>query len=70
MPLYTEVTLLSAMESAGKDLEDENQRQLLKGTGIGTPATRAATIETLLKRNYIKRQKKSLVPTEKGVKSV
>lgn len=56
------------MESAGKDLEDENQRQLLKGTGIGTPATRAATIETLLKRNYIKRQKKSIIPTEKGLK--
>ncbi|AZZ58454.1 DNA topoisomerase 3 [Riemerella anatipestifer] len=66
--LYTEATLLSAMESAGKDLEDENQRQLLKGTGIGTPATRATIIETLLKRNYIKRQKKSIIPTEKGLK--
>ena len=66
--LYTEAGLLSAMESAGKDLEDEEQRKLLKGTGIGTPATRAATIETLLKRNYIERSKKKLIPTTKGLK--
>ena len=66
--LYTEAGLLSAMESAGKNLEDEEQRKLLKGTGIGTPATRAATIETLLKRNYVERSKKKIIPTTKGLK--
>lgn len=65
-PLHTEATLLAAMETAGKELEEEEQRQLLKDCGIGTPATRASIIETLLKREYIVRSKKTLIPTEKG----
>lgn len=66
-PLHTESTLLAAMESAGKDIEDEEKRQAIKDCGIGTPATRAAIIETLIKREYIMREAKSLVPTEKGL---
>lgn len=66
-PLHTEATLLAAMETAGKDVEDEEMRQAMKDCGIGTPATRAAIIETLLKREYIVRSKKNLVPTEKGL---
>ena len=66
-PLHTEATLLSAMETAGKDIEDDALRQVLKDCGIGTPATRAAIIETLFKRGYMERCKKSLVPTEKGL---
>ncbi|WP_119653217.1 DNA topoisomerase, partial [Capnocytophaga canis] len=65
--LYTEAGLLSAMETAGRDLESKQQRQLLQGSGIGTPATRAAIIETLLKRGYVVRKQKSLIPTEKGM---
>lgn len=67
-PLHTESSLLAAMETAGReDVENEEVRQALKGCGIGTPATRAAIIETLLKREYMVRVKKSLVPTEKGL---
>ena len=67
-PLHTESTLLAAMETAGREgMEDEEVRQALKDCGIGTPATRAAIIETLLKREYMVRVKKSLVPTEKGL---
>ena len=66
-PLHTESTLLAAMETAGKDIEDESMRQAMKDCGIGTPATRAAIIETLLKREYMVRQQKKLVPTEKGL---
>lgn len=67
-PLHTESTLLAAMETAGREgMEDEEARQALKDCGIGTPATRAAIIETLLKREYMVRVKKSLVPTEKGL---
>ena len=66
-PLHTEATLLSAMETAGKDIEDEAMRQAMKDCGIGTPATCAAIIETLFKRGYMERCKKSLVPTEKGL---
>ena len=66
-PLHTEATLLSAMETAGKEIEDDALRQALKDSGIGTPATRAAIIETLFKRGYMERCKKSLVPTEKGL---
>lgn len=67
-PLHTESTLLAAMETAGREgVEDEEVRQALKDCGIGTPATRAAIIETLLKREYMVRVKKSLVPTEKGL---
>lgn len=66
-PLHTEATLLSAMQTCGKEIEDEQMRQSLKECGIGTPATRASIIETLFKREYMVRQKKSLVPTEKGL---
>ena len=67
-PLHTESTLLAAMETAGREgVEDEEARQALMDCGIGTPATRAAIIETLLKREYMVRVKKSLVPTEKGL---
>ena len=66
-PLHTESTLLAAMETAGKDIEDETMRQTMKDCGIGTPATRAAIIETLLRREYMVRQQKKLVPTEKGL---
>ena len=66
-PLYTEATLLAAMETCGKDIADGEAREAVKDIGIGTPATRAAIITTLLKRNYIERSGKSLVPTEKGL---
>ena len=66
-PLHTEGTLLAAMETCGKDIEDEAQREAIKDSGIGTPATRAGIIETLVARNYVVREKKSLVPTPKGM---
>jgi DNA topoisomerase-3 len=66
-PLHTESSLLGAMETCGKDLENEEQRLALKTCGIGTPATRAAIIEMLFSRDYIRREKKSLVPTDKGL---
>lgn len=66
-PLHTESSLLSAMETCGKELTNEAQREALKESGIGTPATRAAVIETLFSRDYIKREKKSLAPTNKGL---
>ena len=65
--LYSEAGLLSAMEGAGKEIENEDERKALQNIGIGTPATRAAIIETLFTRNYIQRKKKSLIPTEKGL---
>ena len=66
-PLYTEATLLGAMEAAGKHIADEKSREAVKECGIGTPATRAAIMETLLSREYIQRSGKSLLPTEKGL---
>ena len=66
-PLHTESTLLAAMETAGKEIVDDTMRQAMKDSGIGTPATRAAIIETLLKREYMVRQQKKLMPTEKGL---
>lgn len=66
--LYTEAGLLSAMENVGKDIDNEEERRILQHLGIGTPATRAAIIETLFGREYIKREKKSIVPTDKGMK--
>jgi DNA topoisomerase-3 len=65
-PRYSESALLGAMETAGKLVEDEELRQQMKDSGLGTPATRAATIERLIKVGYIEREKKALVPTEKG----
>jgi len=66
-PLYTEATLLSAMENAGKDVEESDKRKAMADCGIGTPATRANIIETLILRDYIRRDKKSIIPTEKGL---
>lgn len=65
--LYTEAELLTAMENTGKQIEDDEKRSAMKDIGIGTPATRAAIIETLLNRAYIIRNKKSLTPTQKGL---
>ena len=66
-PLYTEATLLSAMENAGKEVEDAESKKAMAECGIGTPATRANIIETLILRDYIRREKKTVVPTEKGL---
>ena len=66
-PLHTESSLLAAMENAGRELEDAELKASLKDAGIGTPATRAAIIETLFARQYIVREKKNLVPTDKGL---
>lgn len=65
--LYTEATLLSAMENAGKEVEDTKSKKAMAECGIGTPATRANIIETLILRDYIRRDKKSIIPTEKGL---
>jgi DNA topoisomerase-3 len=66
-PLYNEATLLKALETAGKEIEDEELREAMKESGLGTPATRANIIETLLTRKYILREKKNLVPTDTGL---
>ena len=66
-PLYTEATLLSAMENAGKEVEDAESKKAMAECGIGTPATRANIIETLILRDYIRRDKKAIIPTEKGL---
>lgn len=66
-PLYTEATLLAAMETCGRNITDEKAKEAMKELGIGTPATRAAIIKTLFKRDYIERSGKALVPTEKGL---
>ena len=66
-PLYTEATLLSAMENAGKEIEDAESKKAMAACGIGTPATRANIIETLILRDYIRRDKKAIIPTEKGL---
>jgi len=65
--LYTEAGLLSAMESAGNNIENQCERKVLQNLGIGTAATRASIIEILFTRNYINRENKSLIPTEKGL---
>ena len=66
-PLYTEATLLSAMENAGKEVKEDDKRKAMAECGIGTPATRANIIETLILRDYIRRDKKAIIPTEKGL---
>ena len=66
-PRFTEATLLSAMESAGKLVEDEELREAMAAKGIGTPATRAAIIEGLILDEYINREGKDLVATSKGI---
>ena len=67
---YTEATLLRAMETAGRLVEDESLREALKENGIGRPSTRAAIIETLFKRQYIRKERKSLQPTPTGVELI
>ena len=67
VPIHTEATLLSEMESCGKGIEDEELAQAIKECGIGTPATRASIIETLIAREYMIRLNKQLIPTEKGL---
>ena len=64
---YTEATLLRAMETAGKLVDNEDLRDALKENGIGRPSTRASIIETLFKRNYVRKEKKNLIATETGV---
>ncbi|MBB6131496.1 type IA DNA topoisomerase [Mucilaginibacter lappiensis] len=66
-PLFTEASLLRAMETAGREMEDEALRQAMKDTGLGTPATRASIIETLIGRDYVVREKKNLIPTSRGL---
>ncbi|MDH6308758.1 DNA topoisomerase-3 [Dysgonomonas sp. PFB1-18] len=67
---YTEATLLRAMETAGKLVDDEELRDALKENGIGRPSTRAAIIETLFKRNYIRKERKNLYATQTGVELI
>ena len=67
---YTEATLLRAMETAGKLVDDDELRDALKENGIGRPSTRAAIIETLFKRDYIRREKKNLMATNTGVELI
>ena len=66
-PRHTEATLLGAMESAGREISDEILRAAMRDSGLGTPATRAATIETLVKRTFVGRDGKNLVPTDMGI---
>lgn len=67
---YTEASLLRAMETAGKQVDDDELRDLMKANGIGRPSTRANIIETLFKRKYIKRNKKQIIPTSTGVQLI
>src|SRR5437773_89603 len=69
-PRYTEATLLSAMETAGKLIDDEELREAMKASGLGTPATRAEIIETLIRREYIERVGRDLQPTPKGLQVI
>ena len=69
-PYYTEATLLRAMETAGKFVEDETLRAAMKENGIGRPSSRAGIIETLFKRHYIRREKKRLVATPTGIELI
>jgi DNA topoisomerase-3 len=69
-PRYTEASLLSAMETAGKLIDDEELREAMKESGLGTPATRAETIETLIRREYIERVGRDLQATPKGIQVV
>ena len=67
---HSEATLLRAMETAGKQIDDEELRELMKENGIGRPSTRAAVIETLFKRNYIRKDRKNLIPTQTGIELI
>ena len=67
---FTDASLLGAMETAGKDIEDAELREAMKDSGIGTPATRAAIIERLVDGGYIEREGRALVATEKGIQVI
>ncbi len=67
---FSEATLLTAMESAGKSLDEKALSEAMRETGLGTPATRASIIETLLKRGYVERQKRTLIATQKGIRLI
>ncbi len=67
---YTEATLLRAMETAGKQVDDDEMRELMKENGIGRPSTRASIIETLFRRKYVVRKKKLLIPTQTGIQLI
>lgn len=67
---YTEATLLRAMETAGKQVDNEKLREVMKANGIGRPSTRANIIETLFRRRYISRKRKSIIPTDTGVELI
>ncbi|KAA1246383.1 DNA topoisomerase 3 [Aquimarina sp. RZ0] len=67
---FTEATLLRAMETAGKQVDDDEMRELMKENGIGRPSTRANIIETLFKRTYIERNKKQILPTATGIQLI
>ena len=69
-PYYNEASLLRAMETAGKFVEDETLRAAMKENGIGRPSSRASIIETLFKRHYIKRERKRLVATPTGIELI
>ncbi len=66
-PVFTEVSLLAAMEGCGRELNDEKEREAIKDSGLGTPATRAGIIELLIARHYVERSGRSLIPTPKGL---
>lgn len=66
-PVFTEASLLAAMEGCGRDLNDEKEKEAMKDSGLGTPATRAGIIELLLARHYVERSGRSLIPTPKGL---
>lgn len=67
---FTEASLLRAMETAGKQVDDEEMRELMKENGIGRPSTRASIIETLFRRKYIERKKKLVIPTQTGIQLI
>lgn len=66
-PVFTEASLLAAMEGCGRELDDEKEREAMKDSGLGTPATRAGIIELLIARHYVERSGRSLIPTPKGL---
>ncbi len=66
-PRHTEATLLGAMESAGREIDDQELRAAMRDSGLGTPATRAATIETLIRRGFVAREGKNVVATDMGI---
>lgn len=66
-PIFTEATLLAAMEGCGRQLSDEKEKEAMKDSGLGTPATRAGIIELLITRHYVERNGRSLIPTPKGL---